>query len=101
MPPRGLLKISQALIETSGNIKSLNLGYNSLCFDENKEELYYISEEFVENMIEYLAATEKLNHLDISGMNFDHHSLIELCSVISGMEYLLSIHLCDNDIRTD
>lgn len=42
-----------------------------------------------------------LNHLDISGMNFGKEELKALCATLSQSDTLISIHLCDNSLRSD
>lgn len=54
LPPKGLFKISNELLENPNILKSLNLGYNSLSFNPQNEELLINSEEFVYNMVEYI-----------------------------------------------
>ena len=46
----------------------------------------------------FLELTDLLNHLDISGMNFDDKSLIKLCEVMSCCPNLMVIHLSDNHL---
>ena len=86
MTPKQLVQISKALIEEDGfairNLKSLNLAYNSLYFDENNAELLN-SEDFVDNLEEFIKESFILNHLNISGMNLGNQQILQLAKVIS------------------
>ena len=49
------------------NLRNLNLSYNRLFFDETSEEPLP-SDIFVDDLVEFLNTSVKINHLDISGM---------------------------------
>ena len=49
-------------------MRNLNISYNSLHFDETSSEPT-ASEEFVDNMVEFISKAMVLVHIDISGMN--------------------------------
>lgn len=78
------------------------------------------SEEFIENLIEYVNGSQTLNHLDISGLNLGrdynpdkyhyqydverHNStapILALAVALAQSDYLLGIHLSDNGLRAD
>lgn len=44
----------------------------------------------------FFEVTDLLNHLDISGMNFNDQSLITLCESLSCCPNLMAIHINDN-----
>jgi hypothetical protein len=46
----------------------------------------------------FFELTDLLNHLDISGMNFDDSSLITLCESLSCCPNLMAIHMNDNNL---
>ena len=48
------------------NLRNLNLGYNPLVFEESSDGP---SDEFISNLVSFLGIAQKLNHIDISGMN--------------------------------
>jgi len=52
-------------------------------------------------MVEYLKVTDALNHIDLSGMNFQKEQLHELCEHLCGSPNLLAIHLNDNGLQHD
>lgn len=57
-------------------------------------------DEFITNLCEYFQEPDNiLNHIDISGMNFDRDSIFKICSALSQNENLLCIHLSDNGLR--
>jgi len=43
----------------------------------------------------FLDLTDLLNHIDLSGMNFDSHSLIQVCEKMATCPNLMGIHLND------
>ena len=59
---------------------------------------YEMSLRFVKEMKTFFETTDLLNHLDISGMNFDDSSLITLCESLSCCPNLMAIHLNDNHL---
>lgn len=63
-----LNKIAMELVKNPHFIRNLNLSYNSLTYDEKHAD-FAASEQFVENMCEYLEQAWILNHLDLSGLN--------------------------------
>jgi hypothetical protein len=67
--------ISEELKKAPFWIKKLDLSYNTLNFTTNPSEIEH-SKKFVKDMCIFFELTDLLNHLDISGMNFDSHSLI-------------------------
>ena len=124
LTPKHLYFISEALKENFANVRNLNLSYNSLRFknysliqneedkaeasDESEEEVVekgktgepMYSEEFVENMVAYFSNDDcMLNHVDLSGMSFNHDSLLSIATALSGNEMLQGIHLSDNGLR--
>ena len=50
---------------------NLNLSYNSLTFVESKKEIFYNSEDFFDELCDYLKFTKILNHIDLSGLSFE------------------------------
>ena len=102
LPPKGLLVISDELVINPKCIKSLNLGYNSLCFNPQSEQQMFDSEDFLFNINEYLQSDKLiLNHLDLSGMNIIREQMVEVCKSIANNDVLLSVHLNDNGIRSE
>ena len=49
-------------------------------------------------MKDFFELTDLLNHLDISGMNYDDRSLIMLCESLSCCPNLMAIHLNDTNL---
>jgi len=49
----------------------------------------------------YLDNTDILNHLDISGMNFDQENLIKIVTSLADISPLVAIHLSDLGISTN
>ena len=49
----------------------------------------------------YLDNTDILNHLDISGMNFDQENLIKIVASLADIGPLVGVHLSDLGISTD
>jgi hypothetical protein len=47
----------------------------------------------------FFELADLLNHLDISGMNFDEQSLITLCEVMFCCPSLMGIHMNDNHLN--
>jgi hypothetical protein len=50
-------------------------------------------------MCKFFNRTDLLNHLDISGMNFNTTGLLMLCETLAMCPSLMSIHLNDNNIN--
>ena len=123
LSPEELVKLSEVLKNEDAyplrNIRNLNISYNSLYFDETNQKTLP-SEEFIENMIEYVNNSKVINHLDISGMNLGrnynpdkylyqsdvgkHNSnapILTLALAISQNEFMLGIHMSDNGLRKD
>ena len=92
-------------------IRNLNFSYNCLVQPSKEEnadvdeddvdENLEASEDFVENMCEFLKKNEALCHLDVSGMNFTNEQIIQLAQNASQCEGLVAIHLSDNGIKTE
>ena len=122
--PSQLLRISEVLKDEDAHpirtLRNLNLSYNSLHFDEtiNSEEEPLASQQFIDNLIEYINTSTVLNHIDISGMNLgrdyhpeqfqylhdiEHHTsdapILPLAVALSQNDSLLGIHMSDNGLR--
>ena len=102
LTPRLLLQISEALVERQidfdQKIRNVNLSYNSLCF--SNEEGMVDQEEFTDNLCTFVADEDsRLNHVDLSGMNFSNDALLQLCTALSSSDSLLAIHLSDNGLN--
>ena len=71
MNPSQLKRISEVLKDDYAypirTLRNLNISYNSLYFDDTKEDTLP-SQEFIENLIDYINTSTCLNHIDISGM---------------------------------
>jgi hypothetical protein len=80
--------------------KYINLSYNSLNFKEGTPECEH-STRFVDLMIKYIKASDMLNHLDLSGLQLPHDSLISLASVLCDCQNLMGIHLNDIGVMHD
>jgi Ran GTPase-activating protein (RanGAP) involved in mRNA processing and transport len=89
--------ISHVLKENPFYIKKIDLSYNTLNFQNSKADREY-SFQFVRDMKSFFELTDLLNHLDISGMNFNDQSLIMLCESLSCCPNLMAIHLNDNNL---
>lgn len=58
--------------------------------------------EFVDNICEYMKKNDILNHVDLSGMNFNNDQVLQVAdTALTFSESLLAIHLSDNGIRFD
>tara|TARA_B110000285_G_C14822025_1_gene466979 strand:- start:91 stop:480 length:390 start_codon:yes stop_codon:yes gene_type:complete len=86
--------ISEELKKAPFWIKKLDLSYNTLNFSPSAPDLEH-SKKFVKDMCIFFDLTDLLNHLDISGMNFDTRSLILICEKIATCPNLMAIHLND------
>ena len=71
-------------------MRNLNLAYNSLSADEE-------SNEFIDTFSNYLNKSI-LSHLNVSGMNLNKDQLLKLSVSAAGNDYLIAIHLSDNNI---
>jgi Ran GTPase-activating protein (RanGAP) involved in mRNA processing and transport len=89
-----LAKLAEEFKSNPYHIRSLNLSYNQLRNDE-------ASDSFIELMSEYLKVTDILNHLDLSGMNFNGDQMREITEYICNSPNLLGVHLNDNGIARD
>ena len=49
-------------------------------------------------MLVFYNESDLLNHLDLSGMNYDKENLIKICEGISCCPNLMGIHFNDNNI---
>ena len=98
--PRHLLKISECLKDNFSSIRSLNLSYNNLYFDENNIDLQP-SEDFIENMCDFIICAEVLSHIEMSGMNLGREQVSQLAQTMASSETLLGIHMSDNGIRLE
>lgn len=91
------------------SIRNLNFSYNCLIQPPKDEGVYYdendvnyeASEEFVENLCEFIQKNEVLHHLDISGMNFADEQIIQISQNASQSESLVALHMSDDGIRTE
>jgi hypothetical protein len=89
--------ISEELKKAPYYIKKLDLSYNTLNFVTKPIEIDY-SKKFVKDMCLFFELTDLLNHIDISGMQFDNHSLLHLCENMATCPNLMVIHLNDSQI---
>ena len=86
--------ISEELKNAPFWIKRLDLSYNTLNFTTNPPDIEH-SKKFVKDMCLFFDLTDLLNHLDMSGMNFDSNSLIRVCEKTATCPNLMAIHLND------
>ena len=87
--------ISEELKNAPYYIKKLDLSYNTLSFTGKPVEIEY-SKKFVKDMRLFFELTDLLHHLDISGMQFDNFSLLNLCEMMATCPNLMVIHLDDS-----
>ena len=73
------------------------MSYNKLNFTPGTKACAY-SKQFVETMVKFFTLVTLLNHLDISGMNFDKESLFSLSNVICNCPNMMAVHMNDNGI---
>ena len=92
--PKYLSMISEELKNAPFWIKRLDLSYNTLNFTGNPADIEH-SKKFVKDMCLFLDLTDLLNHVDLSGMNFDSHNLIKVCEKMAVCPNLMAIHLND------
>jgi len=123
LKPNHLKAISLVLKKDGGypiqNIRNLNLSYNSLIFDETAKDPLP-SDQFIENLLEFIQTSRALNHLDISGMklgrdynpdtcNFggdvERHTstaaIVPLALACAESSYIAGVHMSDNGVRND
>lgn len=103
LTPAMLLKLASGLNEISDKspIRNLKLGYNSLCRDENNEVDFETSDKYIQIMKTFIAESQLLTHLDMSGMNLSQDWAVVIASACSQSETLICVHLSDNGIRYD
>ena len=89
--------ISEELKNAPYWIKKLDLSYNTLNFTTHPPDIEH-SKKFVRDICLFLDLTDLLNHIDISGMNFDDHSLTQVCEKLACCPNLMAIHLNDYHI---
>jgi hypothetical protein len=94
LTPRYLVMIAEELKAAPFWIKTLDLSYNTLNFATNPPDIAH-SKHFVSTMCQFFDLTDLLNHLDMSGMNFDNKSLIKLCEKMAVCPNLMAVHLND------
>ena len=92
--PKYLSMISEELKKAPFWIKRLDLSYNTLNFSGNPADVEH-SKKFVKDMCLFLDLTDLLNHIDVSGMNFDNANLIKVCEKMAVCPNLMAIHLND------
>ena len=97
-----LSMISARLIDRVLSLRSVDLSYNRLQFnqDHNADEFYF-TQIFMDNLIAYLDKSILINHLKLSGMSYDQESIIKIVERIARSPLLMSIHLNDNEINRD
>jgi len=86
--------ISEELKNAPYWIKKLDLSYNTLNFTTNPPDIEH-SKKFVRDICLFLDLTDLLNHIDISGMNFDDQNLTQVCEKLACCPNLMAIHLND------
>jgi hypothetical protein len=91
--------MANSLKSNPNNIMNLNLSYNSITFKEAQMDQFFNSEDFFESFCEYLEKTQSLNHIDLSGLNFEREQLQVLCPLLNAVNTLVAIHLSDMDIK--
>ena len=87
--------IAEVLKNAPHYIKKLDLSYNTLNFVTKPAEIEH-SKKFVKDLSLFFDLTDLLNHIDISGMNFDNVSLLHLCEKMATCPNLMAIHLNDS-----
>lgn len=68
-----------------------------LHFEDTPQEKEH-SEQFIKNIVEFFHGSDLLNHVNLSGMNFNKMSILKVCEVLSCCPTLMAIHLNDNNI---
>jgi hypothetical protein len=71
LTPSHLDLISKELSNLSKTIRDFNISYNLLAFNDEKSPEYESSINFVKNIGSLLKKSLILNHINLSGMNFD------------------------------
>ena len=106
LTPKHLARIVEEVRYCHENIRSLDLSYNSLYFNQNEGANSPLQQEdldhsvaFVDLLCEYLDSQDMLNFLNISGMNFGREPLVKICDHIARSKFLLAVHMNDNGIR--
>ena len=94
LTPKYLSLISEEFKKAPYWMKRLDLSYNTLNFTTNPPDIEH-SKKFVKDMCLFFDLTDLLNHVDMSGMNFDSHSLIQICEKMATCPNLMAIHLND------
>jgi Ran GTPase-activating protein (RanGAP) involved in mRNA processing and transport len=83
--PKHLLKICESLKDSKNALMNINLSYNSLCFIEptnDQKEMFFNSEDFFQELCDFLEETKNLVHLDLSGLSFQREQLTALCAIL-------------------
>lgn len=91
-----MFMITKALNEHDHVLMNLNLGYNSLNFNEptgEYKEIFYNSEDCFEQLCEYLQKSLYLIHIDLSGLSFQREQLKVLCPILVQINSLVAVHL--------
>jgi len=70
-------------------MRSLNLSYNSLHFDQNSPRDLEHSENFMANMRNFFALAKFVNHVDFSHMKFTKEKMLDLIEILKECEFLL------------
>jgi len=60
---------------------------------------FFNSEDFFDQLCEYLEVTESLNHIDLSGLSFGAEQLTILCPLLAEIATLMAVHLSDMGIK--
>ena len=50
---------------------------------------------------EYLETVDKLNHLNVSGMNMEEQSVLQICELVQKSKNILVLHLSDNRVMNN
>ena len=79
------------------NMRNLNLSYNDLDFTEGSTN-YNDSISYMVNIEKFLQRANFINHINLSGMNYGPTQILELLKMLNNCQYLLGIHLSDNNI---
>lgn len=95
------LSASYADVGARSPLRILNLSHNQLCTDEENEEFFKSSENFVTNIKKFIEESQNLTHLDFSQMNITREQSVVICIACSKSETLIGLHLSDNGIRYD
>lgn len=83
-------------------LRDINLSFNSfLSGNEPEPKKKKLKNEFIVHFRKLISKSEKLGHLNLNGMSFDHETLTEICSAISKSRSVHAVHLSDNGICLD